>query len=114
MRVRYTTRDRNFPNSARILEGIHAGPDMEQNTGIPTLNHLFFHHLDHVRHDRLLSGGDRHYSSDDFAHAVFALRQFLRDGGLADGERIGIFAENRPEWHIADFAILLSGNIVVP
>ena len=87
---------------------------MEQNTGIPTLNHLFFRHLDHVHHDRLLSGGDRHYSSEDFARAVFALRQFLWNRGLAGGERIAIFAENRPEWHIADFAILLSGNIVVP
>jgi acyl-CoA synthetase (AMP-forming)/AMP-acid ligase II len=33
---------------------------------------------------------------------------------LAPGDRVAVFSENRPEWHIADFALLLSRLVVVP
>src|SRR5579871_6154262 len=83
-----------------------------------TLNHLFFHHLDHYRFDRLLSY-DNHgrmmvWSTEQFSRAVFALRSDLLASGLAPGDRVAIFSENRPEWHIADFATHLSGLVVVP
>ena len=94
---------------------------MQHNHGIATLNHLFFHHLDHYRLDRLLSfqdlskpGETMVWSTERFTQSVFALRQFLLSCGLAAGERVAVFAENRPEWHVADFAILLARLVVVP
>src|SRR6185312_5914635 len=38
----------------------------------------------------------------------------LRNAGVSKGDRIAIISENRPEWTIADFAIALSGAVVVP
>jgi long-chain acyl-CoA synthetase len=91
---------------------------MQPNDSVTTLNHLFFHHLDHYRFDRLLSfqnGGELMvWSTERFSHAVFALRQFLLGSGLVPGDRVAVFSENRPEWHIADFALLLSRLAVVP
>ena len=54
------------------------------------------------------------WSTERFSRAVFALRQFLLRSGLAPGDRVAVFSENRPEWHIADFAVLLSRLVVVP
>jgi long-chain acyl-CoA synthetase len=34
--------------------------------------------------------------------------------GVADGDRVGVFSPNRPEWHVADFAILGLGAVNVP
>jgi long-subunit acyl-CoA synthetase (AMP-forming) len=97
------------------------GSFMQHNHGIATLNHLFFHHLDHYRLDRLLSfqdltqpGGTTVWSTERFVRSVLALRQFLLSSGLAAGDRVAVFAENRPEWHVADFAILLARLVVVP
>lgn len=41
------------------------------------------------------------------------LSSFLTSKGIKKGERIAIFSENRPEWGIAYFAILLTGAVVV-
>ena len=54
------------------------------------------------------------WSTERFARSVFALRRYLLSAGLAEGDRVAVFAENRPEWHIADFAILLARLVVVP
>jgi long-chain acyl-CoA synthetase len=94
------------------------GSRMLRDHTIATLNHLFFYHLDHYRFDRLLTFQNRGelmvWSSDRFAHAVYALRRFLLESGLEPGDRVAIFSDNRPEWHIADFALLLSRLVVVP
>jgi long-chain acyl-CoA synthetase len=104
-------------NTGRKTNEPH-GSRMQRANGIATLNHLFFHHLDNYHFDRLLSfqrGGELMvWSSDQFARAVYALRGWLLDSGLAAGDRVAIFSENRPEWHIADFALLLSRLVVVP
>jgi long-chain acyl-CoA synthetase len=91
---------------------------MQPNDRVATLNHLFFYHLDRYRFDRLLTFQNRGelmvWSTERFSRAVFALRRFLLASGLAPGDRVAIFSENRPEWHIADFALLLSRLVVVP
>ena len=91
---------------------------MQPNDSVTTLNHLFFYHLDHYRFDRLLSFQNRGelmvWSTERFSRSVFALRHFLLGSGLAPDDRVAVFSENRPEWHISDFALLLSRLVVVP
>ncbi|HXQ49765.1 MAG TPA: long-chain fatty acid--CoA ligase [Stellaceae bacterium] len=45
---------------------------------------------------------------------VTRLARGLRALGLARGDRVGLVSENRPEWVIADLAILAAGGITVP
>jgi long-chain acyl-CoA synthetase len=48
------------------------------------------------------------------AEQVRALARGLRSLGVARGDRVGLVAENRPEWMIADLAIMAAGAITVP
>ncbi|HEX7969034.1 MAG TPA: long-chain fatty acid--CoA ligase [Stellaceae bacterium] len=48
------------------------------------------------------------------ARQVSALARGLRSLGIRRGDRIGLVAENRPEWTIADLAIMAAGAITVP
>ncbi|NCU12049.1 MAG: long-chain fatty acid--CoA ligase [Sphingomonadaceae bacterium] len=45
---------------------------------------------------------------------VCCLAESLRRIGLKDGDRVMLVSENRPEWCIADFAIMAAGCITVP
>ncbi len=45
---------------------------------------------------------------------VCLLAEGLRALGLKDGDRVMLVSENRPEWCIADFAIMAAGCITVP
>jgi len=38
----------------------------------------------------------------------------LADLGIQPGDRVGLISENRPEWSIADLAVLSAGAVVVP
>jgi long-chain acyl-CoA synthetase len=53
-------------------------------------------------------------SSSDLYRRVMGVVKALRLRGISRGDRVAILAENRPEWTIADFAILLSGAATVP
>jgi long-chain acyl-CoA synthetase len=53
-------------------------------------------------------------SSSGLYRRVMGVVQELRSRGITHGDRIVILAENRPEWTIADFAILLVGAATVP
>lgn len=48
------------------------------------------------------------------AAATLALARGLRKIGLQRGDRVVLVAENRPEWLIADIAIMSAGGITVP
>jgi long-chain acyl-CoA synthetase len=48
------------------------------------------------------------------AEQVCLLAEALRGLGLADGDRVALVSENRPEWCIADLAIMAAGGITVP
>ncbi len=84
----------------------------------PTLNHVFAHSVEHVHHPVLLSfrskGRVQSYSSAEFHQAVFSLCHSFLEAGLKPGGSVAVLSENRPEWHIADFAILLCGLVSVP
>jgi long-chain acyl-CoA synthetase len=48
------------------------------------------------------------------AEHVVLLAEALRAMGLEDGDRVALVSENRPEWCIADLAIMAAGCITVP
>jgi long-chain acyl-CoA synthetase len=48
------------------------------------------------------------------AEQVCLLAEALRGLGLEDGDRVALVSENRPEWCIADLAIMAAGGITVP
>ena len=84
-----------------------------------TINHLFLNHVAAGQSEHLLTwqgpGGPAIYSNRSLVQRVLALRRFLRSCGLEErGERVAVFSPNRPEWHVADFAILLARHVVVP
>lgn len=51
---------------------------------------------------------------DRAARAASGFAQKLRAGGIRAGERIVIWAENRPEWVVALWGCLLEGVVLVP
>src|ERR1700689_2360442 len=53
-------------------------------------------------------------SSAEFLRRVAGLSNALEQLGVKTGDRVGLFAPNRPEWHFADFAILGLGAADVP
>src|ERR1700688_3477683 len=53
-------------------------------------------------------------SSNEFLRRIAGLSNALEQLGVKPGDRVGLFAPNRPEWHIADFAILGLGAADVP
>jgi long-chain acyl-CoA synthetase len=53
-------------------------------------------------------------SSGEFLRHIAGVSNALEQLGVKAGDRVGVFAPNRPEWHIADFAVLGLGAIDVP
>jgi long-chain acyl-CoA synthetase len=84
----------------------------------PNLLRMFF--------DRAATFGDKPYLSAKIdgawqatswrqaAETVRELARGLAALGVEPGDRIGLIAENRPEWILADFAIMAAGAITVP
>jgi long-chain acyl-CoA synthetase len=56
----------------------------------------------------------RSMSWGEVARQVAALAASLKRIGLESGDRIALVSENRPEWLIADLAIMAAGCITVP
>ncbi len=50
----------------------------------------------------------------EVACEVCLIAESLRHMGLGDGDRVALVSENRPEWCIADLAIMAAGCITVP
>src|SRR5246500_5710148 len=58
-----------------------------------------------------------HYNPTSWAEAGRDVRRLalgLKSLGIGRGERVGLVSENRPEWVIADLAIMSAGAITVP
>lgn len=53
-------------------------------------------------------------SYSDFDRQVRAVAAWLRENGCNKRRKVGIISENRPEWGIVYFGILLTGATVVP
>jgi long-chain acyl-CoA synthetase len=53
-------------------------------------------------------------TSAELLRRVAGLSMALVELGVKPGDRVALFAANRPEWHTADFAINGSGGVTVP
>ena len=84
----------------------------------PTLTEKLLKVVERMPHERALSlrvnGRWEPMSSAEFLRRIAGLSSALEQLGVKTGDRVGLFAPNRPEWHIADFAILGLGAIDVP
>src|ERR1700723_4289086 len=84
---------------------------------LATLNDVFFaaaeRNLDRAMLHRQ-QGEWRPISSSDFRRNVARTAHALQEWGTHQEDRVAILSENRPEWSIADFGILLLGAVTVP
>ncbi len=62
--------------------------------------------------DEIASGGGMSYAA--LLYRARALAERLAGFGLAKGDKVALFAENRPEWGVAYFGIAAAGYVVVP
>ena len=84
----------------------------------PSLPALFFRQAEALKTKTLLwakrDGAFQPIAWSDVDSAVRSLSRGLRTLGLDPGDRVVLVAENRPEWLIADVAIMAAGGITVP
>jgi long-chain acyl-CoA synthetase len=84
----------------------------------PNLVRLFLDRADELGDQPFLTaridGQWRPTSWREAARQVCNLAEALRTMGLQDGDRVMLVAENRPEWAIADLAIMAAGCITTP
>ena len=84
----------------------------------PNLAAMFFERAAaHPEQPFLWSKHDGAYHSQSWrrvADEVSALSRGLRAAGLRPGERVGLISENRPNWVVADLAIMAAGAVPVP
>ena len=55
-----------------------------------------------------------HVSAQDLITRVRHIALGLEDLGIKAGDRVALISENRPDWSIADLAILSAGAVTVP
>ncbi len=83
-----------------------------------TLTEKLLNVVDRMPNERALSlrvnGRWEPTSSAEFLRRIAGLSNALEQLGVKTGDRVGLFAPNRPEWHVADFAILGLGAADVP
>lgn len=83
-----------------------------------TLTEKLLNAVDRMPNERAVSarvnGRWEPISSGEFLRRIAGLANALEQLGVKPGDRVGIFAPNRPEWHVADFAILGLGAADVP
>jgi long-chain acyl-CoA synthetase len=63
---------------------------------------------------RCTESGVEAVSGRELVERVRDLGLGLTELGLAHGDRVALLSESRPEWLIADFAVLAAGAVVVP
>ncbi len=84
---------------------------------LATLNDIFFAATERNLERAMLyrkAGKWLPISSADLRRNVAGTVRALQRSGIQKGDRVAILSENRPEWSIADFAILLLGAVTVP
>jgi len=64
--------------------------------------------------NRCLENEIQELSSQQFYEKVRDLSLALTEAGLAPGDRVGLISDSRPEWTIADLAVISAGGVTVP
>ena len=86
--------------------------------GWPSLPAMAFERLaDHAPKPFVWAKRDGAYESVSFgetAEGIANLAHGLAGLGIEPGDRVGLIAENRPEWLVADFGIMSMGGVTVP
>ena len=86
--------------------------------GYPTIPECLLSSADRFRQSKAQlfrgSAGWEAITSEEMLRRIAGLSRALGEMGIAAGDRVAIFSANRPEWHIADFAILGIGAVDVP
>lgn len=86
-------------------------------TDLKTINDVFFTVVDRQLPRVLTYREGANWisiSSQDLYRRVVSVARILQLWGIKKGDRVAILSENRPEWAIADYAILAIGAVVVP
>ncbi|MFQ5675111.1 MAG: AMP-dependent synthetase/ligase, partial [bacterium] len=86
---------------------------------IETLSQLFDYSVSNFNKPDLLvyrGQDDKYYkiSTNEFKSRVINFALGLKEMGVKQDTKIVLLSENRPEWHVADFATYLLGAVVVP
>ena len=83
-----------------------------------TLNELFNSAVDQYRDSEFLRfKAGRDWCSLTFGEVARRVRELalgLYELGIRSGDRVAIWSENRPEWNVADLAVLAIGAVDVP
>ena len=92
---------------------------MDYAARYPTLTKLFLDAIDQHPNPRAQmwrtpEGKWEAYSSGEMLRRVAGLSAAFASLGVRAGDRVGVFAPNSPEWHVADFAALGLGAVDVP
>jgi long-chain acyl-CoA synthetase len=84
----------------------------------PALTKCFLEAVDRFANPRAqmyrTPAGWQSISANELLRRVAGLSKSLAELGVNPGDRVGLFAPNCPEWHVADFAIQGLGAINVP
>lgn len=95
----------------------YAGPPLPAFE-IDTLPKLFFDSVDHrARPDAVLFKRENQWiplSHREIERRVAGFAAALLELGVEPGDRVAVLSENRPEWMIADYAVLGLGAVYVP
>ncbi len=89
---------------------------MNAHSKLRTLTDIFFQVVERNHPRVMLFERGSHWhaiSASQLYRRVMGVVQELGRLGISRGDRVAIMAENRPEWTIADFAILLRGAVTV-
>lgn len=101
--------------AASVKTDTSKGDRVEMSTSVPGL--CLKAVLSHAKEDALnhkVDGEWLNISAETFVDRVRNVALGLADLGIKPGDRIALISENRPEWSIADLAILSLGAINVP
>jgi long-chain acyl-CoA synthetase len=95
-----------------------ANKSVDQMDSFPNLVSMFFARADELGEEPFLyaksEGQWTSLSWNEVANQVAMLAKGLQGLGLNPGDRVMLVSENRPEWCIADLAIMAAGCITVP
>ncbi|MEO0589918.1 MAG: AMP-dependent synthetase/ligase [Pseudomonadota bacterium] len=107
-----------MPHSARPIVDPSDHPILQDIDRANNLLELFLMRAEQRGNEPFLAskaeGEWRTISWSKVADQVCLLAEALRDMGLNQGDRVALVSENRPEWCIADLAIMAAGCISVP